>query len=268
MAENSKIEWTDSTWNPVTGCTKISPGCKYCYAEVIAERYRGVENHPYEQGFDMRLWPERLELPLRWKKPRRIFVNSMSDLFHPYVPDEFIDRVFETMCKASHHQFQVLTKRPERMSEYMESYDRKIGPIAERHPNIWLGTSIETEKYMERAQIVSKLSSSVRFLSCEPLLGPLDLISVLDGKHQGINWVIVGGESGPHSRPMKKKWVTEIRDQCERAEVPFFFKQWGGTNKKKTGRILEDQTWDEYPAVSSSEDPVETEALFSMASRP
>lgn len=267
MAEISKIEWTDSTWNPVTGCTKISPGCKYCYAEVIAERYRGVANHPYEQGFDMRLWPQRLELPLRWKKPRRIFVNSMSDLFHPYVPDEFIDGVFETMREASQHQFQVLTKRPERMSEYMKSYDEKMGPIAERHPNIWLGTSIETEKYMERARVVSKLSSSVRFLSCEPLLGPLDLSSVLGGEHRGINWVIVGGESGPRSRPMKEEWVTEIRDQCERAEVPFFFKQWGGTNKKKAGRTLENRTWDEYPVVSSLEHEVETEALFGMVGR-
>ena len=249
MAEISKIEWTDSTWNPVTGCTKISPGCKYCYAEVIAERYRGVPNHPYNQGFDMRLWPQRLELPLKWKKPRRIFVNSMSDLFHPYVPDEFIDRVFETMCKASNHQFQVLTKRPERMSEYMESWDKKFGPLAGKYPNIWLGASIETEKYMERAYIVSRLPSSVRFLSCEPLLDSLDLSPVLGGKRGGINWVIVGGESGPRSRPMKKEWVTEIRNQCRSAEVPFFFKQWGGINKKKAGRILEDCTWDEYPAA-------------------
>ena len=247
MAEISKIEWTDSTWNPVTGCTKISPGCKYCYAEVIAERYRGVPNHPYEQGFDMRLWPQRLELPLKWRKPRRVFVNSMSDLFHPYVPDEFIDRVFETMCKASNHQFQVLTKRPERMSEYMKSWDRNQGPLAEKYPNIWLGTSIETEKYMERANIVSILSSSVRFLSCEPLLGSLDLRPVLGREHGGINWVIVGGESGPRSRPMKKEWVTEIRNQCRSAKVPFFFKQWGGINKKKAGRILENRTWDEYP---------------------
>ena len=235
MAEISKIEWTDSTWNPVTGCTKISPGCKHCYAEVIAERYRGVPNHPYEQGFDMRLWPQRLELPLKWKKPRRIFVNSMSDLFHPYVPDEFIGRVFETMCKASHHQFQVLTKRPERMSEYMEYWDKNLGPLAEKYPNIWLGASIETERYMERAYIISRLPSSVRFLSCEPLLGSLDLSPVLGGKRGGINWVIVGGESGPRSRPMKKEWVTEIRNQCRSAEVPFFFKQWGGINKKKAG---------------------------------
>lgn len=249
MAVVSKIEWTDSTWNPVTGCTKISPGCKYCYAEVIAERFRGVPNHPYEQGFNMRLWPQRLELPLKWKKPRRIFVNSMSDLFHPYVPDEFIDRVFETMCKAFHHQFQVLTKRHERMLEYMESWDHNWGPLAEKHPNIWLGTSIETEKYMERAYLVSRLSSSVRFLSCEPLLGSLDLRPVLGGEHGGINWVIVGGESGPRSRPMKKEWVTEISNQCRSSSVPFFFKQWGGTNKKKVGRILENRTWDEYPVA-------------------
>ncbi len=249
MAVVSTIEWTDSTWNPVTGCTKISPGCKNCYAEVIAERFRGVPNHPYVQGFDIRLWPQRLELPLKWKKPRRIFVNSMSDLFHPYVPDEFINRVFETMCKASNHQFQVLTKRPERMLEYMESWDKNMGPLAEKHPNIWLGTSIETEKYMERAFLVSRLSSSVRFLSCEPLLGSLDLRPVLSGEHGRINWVIVGGESGPRSRPMKKEWVTEIRNQCRSAEVPFFFKQWGGTNKKKAGRILENRTWDQFPGA-------------------
>ena len=253
MAEISKIEWTDSTWNPVTGCTKISPGCKYCYAETLAERWRGVKNHAYEQGFDLRLWPERLELPLRWKKSRRIFVNSMSDLFHPDVPDEFIDKVFETMRKASHHQFQVLTKRPERMSEYMEAWGEEF---AEKYPHIWLGTSIETDKYIERAQIVSRLPSSVRFLSCEPLLGPLDISKILEEKKapspygrdkQGINWVIVGGESGTRSRPMKEEWVVQIRNQCRRAKVPFFFKQWGGTNKKKAGRTLESRTWDEYP---------------------
>ncbi len=275
MAEISKIEWTDSTWNPVTGCTKISPGCKYCYAETLAERWRGVKDHPYEQGFDLRLWPERLELPLRWKKSRRIFVNSMSDLFHPEVPNEFIDKVFETMRKASHHQFQVLTKRPERMSEYLEAWGEEF---AEKYPHIWLGSSIENERYIERAQIVSRLPSSVRFLSCEPLLGPLDISKMLEEKpvpvspcseagageqgkapsplpsptgrgrdKHGINWVIVGGESGPRSRPMKKEWVIKIRNQCRRAKVPFFFKQWGGTNKKKAGRTLESRTWDEYP---------------------
>ena len=246
MGEISKIEWTDSTWNPVTGCNKISPGCKYCYAEVIAERYRGIPQHAYEQGFDLRLWPQRLELPLKWKKPKRIFVNSMSDLFHPKVPDDFIDKVFETMTKASHHQFQVLTKRPERMSKYLKSHEKKLGSIAKKYPHIWLGASVETERYMKRAHIVATLPSSVRFLSCEPLLGPLDLKEVL-GKRKGVNWIIVGGESGPHSRPMKEEWVVKIRNQCRRAKIPFFFKQWGGVNKKKAGRTLENQTWDEYP---------------------
>ena len=252
MSGNSKIEWTDSTWNPVTGCAKLSPGCKYCYAEVFAERFRGVANHAYEQGFDLRLWSERLDLPLKWKKPRRIFVNSMSDLFHKNVPDEFINKVFETMRNAFHHQFQVLTKRPERMFAYMKSWDKKNGPTAEKCPHIWLGTSVELAGYIGRAQIVSKLPSAVRFLSCEPLLGPLDLSEVFSSKNRktrnnGINWVIVGGESGPRSRPMKEEWVTDIRNQCRRAQVPFFFKQWGGRNKKQAGRLLENRTWDECP---------------------
>ena len=204
MSDRSSIEWTEATWNPVTGCTKVSSGCANCYAETFAERFRGVPNHPYEQGFDLRLWPERLDLPLRWRTPRRIFVNSMSDLFHEEVPDEFIDRVFDTMRSARRHLFQVLTKRTERLVDYIATREKWWGPLHERLPNVWLGTSVETHKYMDRALFVSRLSSTVRFLSCEPLLGSLDLTAILREK-EGINWVIVGGESGPRARPMAKK---------------------------------------------------------------
>lgn len=252
MSDRSSIEWTEATWNPVTGCTKVSSGCANCYAETFAERFRGVPNHPYEQGFDLRLWPERLDLPLRWRTPRRIFVNSMSDLFHEEVPDEFIDRVFDTMRSARRHLFQVLTKRTERLVDYIATREKWWGPLHERLPNVWLGTSVETHKYMDRALFVSRLSSTVRFLSCEPLLGSLDLTAILREK-EGINWVIVGGESGPRARPMAKKWVTEIRDQCLQAHVPFFFKQWGGFNKKKAGRVLEGRTWDGYPHWDSDD---------------
>lgn len=244
MAEHSDIEWTDGTWNPVTGCTKVSPGCKYCYAETFAERFRGVAGHPYEQGFDLKLWPDRLELPLKWRKPKRIFVNSMSDLFHETVPTPFIDQVFDTMRAANWHQFQLLTKRAERMAEYIAR--KPSGPLANSCPHVWLGASVESQKYIERAHAVSRLSSAVRFLSCEPLLGPLDLRDVLGSTL--INWVIVGGESGRRARPMDPSWVLEIRGQCQAAGVPFFFKQWGGTNKKLAGRVLEGRTWDEFPA--------------------
>ncbi len=246
MSAQSSIEWTDATWNPVTGCTKVSPGCKHCYAEVFAERFRGVKGHPYEQGFDLRLWPDRLDLPLRWKKPRRIFVNSMSDLFHPDVPGAFIDRVFDTMRQARWHRFQVLTKRALRMREYVLA--RTHWRLAEDHPNIWLGTSVENADYMSRARLVRDLPVSVRFLSCEPLLGPLDLHPVLDG----INWVIVGGESGHGARPMDPDWVIAIRDQCRRSGVPFFFKQWGGVHKSRTGRRLRGRTWDQMPGSATA----------------
>ena len=242
MADRSAIEWTDATWNPVTGCTKVSPGCKNCYAETFAERWRGVPDHPYEQGFDLRLWQRRLELPLTWRKPRRIFVNSMSDLFHEDVPFEFIDQVFRTMRSADWHQFQLLTKRADRMAEYVRE---RAGELEQSSPNVWLGTSVETQTYVPRAEVVSTLPSAVRFLSCEPLLGPLDLGGVLAPAL--INWVIVGGESGPGARPMRKTWVESIRKQCRDAAVPFFFKQWGGVNKKKTGRVLGTRTWDELP---------------------
>lgn len=248
MSEHSAIEWTDATWNPVTGCNKVSPGCKHCYAETFAERFRGVPGHPYEQGFDLRLWPERLSLPLSWKTPKRIFVNSMSDLFHERVPFEFVDEVFTTMRRATWHQFQVLTKRAERMAEYVVSRAARWGSIAEEAPHIWLGTSVETRQYAYRAVVISMLPSAVRFLSCEPLLGPLDLTNALGPDR--VNWVIVGGESGRGARPMDPAWVVSIRAQCAHENVPFFFKQWGGTNKKLAGRILEDRTWDEFPQSS------------------
>lgn len=247
MADHSRIEWTDSTWNPVTGCTKISPGCKNCYAQTFAERFRGVPGHPFEQGFDLRLWPQRIELPLTWRRPRRIFVNSMSDLFHDKVPDSFIDSVFATMRAAHWHQFQVLTKRAERMARYIESRSKVWGPLAASHPNVWLGTSVETQRYVRRAELVAGLSSAVRFLSCEPLLGPLDLAEVLGTG--AINWVIVGGESGPRARPMDAAWVRDIRDQCRADKVAFFFKQWGGVRKKDAGRILDRRTWDQMPRI-------------------
>ena len=246
MSEHSTIEWTDATWNPVTGCTKVSPGCKNCYAETFAERFRGVAGHPYEQGFDLRLWPERVTLPLAWKKPKRIFVNSMSDLFHEKVPTAFIDKVFATMVAATWHEFQLLTKRPERMALYLRNHQH----LGATSPHIWLGASVENQKYASRAGIVAGLPSAVRFLSCEPLLGPLDLRGLLGP--QMVNWVIAGGESGRGARPMDPAWVCDIRDQCFEAGIPFFFKQWGGVNKKSTGRLLEERTWDELPVMGSA----------------
>ena len=246
MSDHSTIEWTDATWNPVTGCNKVSPGCKHCYAETFAERFRGVPGHPYEQGFDLRLWPERLGLPLEWKSPRRIFVNSMSDLFHERVPDAYIDRVFDTMRAAHWHEFQVLTKRPERMAGYLLKRSSIWGALATAAPHIWLGTSVESQSYVARASVVAKVPSRVRFLSCEPLLGELDLTGVLGPER--INWVIVGGESGHGARPMDPDWVRAIQAQCIEARVPFFFKQWGGRLKKAAGRLLDERTWDEFPA--------------------
>src|SRR5262245_34642912 len=222
MAQDSAIEWTDATWNPVTGCTKVSPGCKHCYALTFSERFRGVPGHPFEQGFDLWLWPNRLKLPLKWRTPKRIFVNSMSDLFHERVPESYIDLVFETMVKAPWHQFQVLTKRPERMVGFVASRMRVLGDLRSSHPHIWLGTSVETQQYVRRAELLASLSAGVRFLPCEPLLGPLDLRHVLGPDR--INWVIVGGESGHHARPMDVSWVLHLRDQCHTANVPFFFK--------------------------------------------
>jgi|SRR5215510_2257694 len=247
MSENSSIEWTDATWNPVTGCTKISPGCAHCYAETFAERFRDVRGHPYEQGFDLKLWPERIDLPLRWKKPRRIFVNSMSDLFHKDVPNEFISRVFDIMQRAKHHTFQVLTKRAERLEECI-----KKNFTTDNWPsNVWVGVSVENDEYSWRIEHLQRTPAHVRFLSIEPLLGPVRLNEKL---LRGIQWVIVGGESGPRARRMQSEWVMEIKQQCKRLGVPFFFKQWGAydqagsrVGKKTAGRILEGQTWDHMP---------------------
>ncbi len=234
MSVKSAIEWTDSTWNPVTGCTKVSLGCKNCYAEVFAERWRGIPGHHYEQGFDLRLWPDRLDVPLKWKRPRTIFVNSMSDLFHEKVPLSFIKKVFLTMEKASWHTFQVLTKRAERMVE--------LAPDLNWPSNVWMGVSIETSKYLWRSDHLQNIPTGVRFLSLEPLLGPLGSIDLC-----GIDWVILGGESGPGARPMDPEWVREIREQCHANGIPFFFKQWGGVQKKKSGRVLDGRTWSEMP---------------------
>lgn len=233
MSDNSKIEWTDATWNPVTGCTKISPGCKHCYAERFAERWRGIPGHAYEQGFDLKLWPERLKQPVAWKRPRIIFVNSMSDLFHADVPFLFIQQVFESMRTASQHIFQILTKRAERLEE--------LAPLIDWPSNVWMGVSVENQEYVPRIDHLRKINAAVRFLSVEPLLGPVDL------ELSNIDWVIVGGESGPGARPMKPEWVRQIRKQCKQQKVPFFFKQWGGIQKKKAGRTLDGRTWDEMP---------------------
>jgi protein gp37 len=241
MAERSAIEWTDATWNPVTGCTKVSPGCKHCYAETFAERWRGIPGHPYEQGFDLRLWPERLGLPLRWKSPRMIFVNSMSDLFHEEVPDEFIDRVFETMAAAPRHTFQVLTKRADRLAAW-HAGRRAVHGLG----NVWLGVSVEDRRYgLARIPFLRSVRAAVRFLSVEPLLEDIGELPLA-----GIDWVIVGGESGPGARPMRPEWVESIRDQCLAANVPFFFKQWGGVRKSETGRRLGGRTWDALPTMA------------------
>ena len=248
MSDGSKIEWTDATWNPVRGCTKVSPGCAHCYAETFAERFRGVPGHPYEQGFDLRLVPEKLDEPLKWRKPRLVFVNSMSDLFHKRVPTEFIQQVFATMEKANWHQFQLLTKRPERA--------RSLATKLPWPANVWLGVSVENEHYTHRIDVLREVPTARRFLSLEPLLGPLRSLNL-----RGVDWVIAGGESGPRSRPMDGAWVVDIRDQCISAGVAFFFKQWGShgadgkrRSKKENGRLLEGRTWDEWPSL----EPVET----------
>lgn len=237
----SKIEWTDATWNPVTGCTKIGPGCDNCYAERFAERFRGVPGHPYERGFDLTLRPERLVQPARWRRPRMIFVNSMSDLFHKRVPDPFVDRVFDAMEAADRHIYQVLTKRSSRLASYINRrYPESSAP---RH--IWLGVSVEDRRRTRRAVHLRRASASVRFLSVEPLLGrigPIDL--------DGISWVIVGGESGPGARPMDIDWAREMRDQCAEQGVAFFFKQWGGKTPKANGRLLDGRTHDAFPEAA------------------
>ncbi|HUI43815.1 MAG TPA: phage Gp37/Gp68 family protein [Terriglobia bacterium] len=239
MSLGSSIEWTDATWNPVRGCTKVSAGCKHCYAETFAERFRGVEGHPYEQGFDLRLVPEKLEEPLRWPRPKRVFVNSMSDLFHPAIPDDYVAAVAQVMVAARWHTFQVLTKRAERMCALLGSKLR----LAAGHPHIWWGVSVENRRDgVPRINHLRQAPAAVRFLSVEPLLEDLGALNL-----DGIRWVIVGGESGPGARPMEESWVLSIRDQCRRARVAFFFKQWGGVRKSAAGRLLQGVTHDEFP---------------------
>jgi protein gp37 len=236
---NSHIEWTDATWNPVRGCTKISPGCKHCYAETFAERFRGVKGHPYEQGFDLRLVPEKLTEPFSWRSPKLVFVNSMSDLFQEGVPDSYIEAVCRVMVAAKWHTFQVLTKRSERLRDLLS------GPMrfAAEQEHIWWGVSVEDQKYgLPRIGHLQDAPARVRFLSVEPLLEGLGRFDL-----SGISWAIVGGESGPGARPMRKEWVISVRDQCRKFLVPFFFKQWGGVRKAKNGRLLDDRTYDEYP---------------------
>ena len=239
MSGKTKIEWTDRVWNPVRGCSKVSEGCKGCYAEAFAERFRGVPGHPYEYGFDLRLIPELLTKPLHWRKPQKIFVNSMSDLFHEKVPDDYIQEVVQIMLKANWHTYQVLTKRSERMSHLLKTQLR----FAADYPHIWWGVSVENVKHgLPRITDLQEAPVKLRFLSIEPLLEPLDGLNL-----DGIGWVIVGGESGPGARPMHKDWVISIREQCQKNSVPFFFKQWGGVRKHKTGRMLDGKTYDEFP---------------------
>ena len=240
MSATSTIEWTDATWNPVTGCTRVSPGCDHCYALTFAERFGGVPNHPYEQGFDLKLWPEHLELPLQWKKPRRIFVNSMSDLFHKDIPDDYIRRVFDIMLKANWHIFQVLTKRSGRLA--------RLGSSLPWPKHICAGVSVETNAFTWRVDQLRRVPAQVRFISAEPLLGPLDSLSL-----EGIHWLITGGESGPGYRPCNPVWVQDIRDRCRDEGVAFFHKQWGGRTPKSGGRILDGQTWDELPQLYMGE---------------
>lgn len=240
MAEHSRIEWTSASWNPVTGCDQISPGCAHCYAKTFAERWRGVPGHPYEQGFDLRLWPERLELPLRWRKPKLIFVNSMSDLFHEGIPDEMVAQVFDVMRRADQHVFQVLTKRHERLAHLASTL-----PWPE---NVWVGVSIENRRFVHRADYLRDVPAAVRFISAEPLLGPLEGLNLKD-----IHWLIAGGESGPRHRRMDADWVRDLRDRCGEEDVAFFFKQWGGRSPKTGGRELDGQTWDTMPTVRASE---------------
>jgi len=236
MAAKSSIEWTESTWNPLTGCNKISPGCKNCYAERMAHRLAAMGVPSYANGFKLTLHPHLLWLPIQWPKPQMIFVNSMSDLFHKDVPLDFIHAVFEVMRKASWHTFQVLTKRSDRLLE--------LSPLIEWPPNVWMGVSVESRDYFPRVRHLQRTGAQVKFLSLEPLLAPLPRIPL-----KGTDWVIVGGESGPRSRPIKSEWVTDIRDQCLAKDVPFFFKQWGGVNKKRTGRVLAGRTWDQMPRL-------------------
>lgn len=236
MAQNSTIEWTESTWNPVTGCTKISSGCKNCYAERLALRLQAMGNRNYKNGFSVTMHRHALDIPLKWKKPKMVFVNSMSDLFHPEVTLDFIEKIFHVIENTPQHTYQVLTKMSERLTEIQEKL---------RWPdNLWLGVSIENEECSFRVNHLLKTNARVKFISFEPLIGPVDSVQL-----EGIDWVIVGGESGPGARPMKQEWVDKIKIECQKKDIPFFFKQWGGFNKKKNGRVLDGKTWDEMPRV-------------------
>ena len=218
--QQSAIEWTEATWNPVTGCDQVSPGCAHCYAKTFAERWEGIPGHPYEQGFAMRLWPERLSQPLRWRRPRMIFVNSMSDFFHDHIPDEYISSVFEVMAEASQHTFQILTKRHERLAE--------LAPALAWPPNVWIGVSIENRRFVHRADYLREVAAEIRFISAEPLIGPLQGLDLTD-----IDWLIAGGEFGPRHRPVRVEWLRELRDRCDDDGVAYFFKQWGGRRRKR-----------------------------------
>lgn len=237
MAKKTNIEWTEATWNPITGCTKVSSGCKNCYAERMAKRLQAMGNPNYKNGFELSIHPNSFELPLTWNKPKMIFVNSMSDLFHKDVPTDVIIKLIDIMRKANWHTFQVLTKRSHRLSE--------IDNLIEWPSNVWVGVSVEDKSVINRIYDLQNVKSSIRFLSLEPLLGPLPYLPL-----NGIDWVIVGGESGPYARPMETKWVQTIRDQCLKSGTPFFFKQWGGVNKKKNGRVLEGKTWSQMPSYA------------------
>jgi protein gp37 len=247
MATTTQIEWTDATWNPVTGCSKITPGCDFCYAQRFSERFRGVVGHPFGNGFDLTLRPERLAQPLRWRRPRRIFVNSMSDLFHKDIPKPFIDAVFDTMESADWHTFQVLTKRSSLMVRYLRDRYGSAG-LAPSH--IWMGVSVEDAKNAVRLKHLRAARASVKFVSFEPLLGPVGKVDLV-----GIHWAIVGGESGPHARPMAEEWAIEIRDQCRTTKVAFFFKQWGGVRPKSGGRRLRGREWNQYPVAPNDRRP-------------
>ncbi|MBM7633877.1 DUF5131 family protein [Geomicrobium sediminis] len=234
MSSNSNIEWTEATWNPVTGCNKVSQGCKHCYAATMAKRLHAMGNKRYLNGFNVTLHYDLIDKPLKWKKPRRIFVNSMSDLFHESIPFEFIEKCFNTMVEANQHTFQILTKRSKRLKE--------LAPYLPWPENVWMGVSVEDEQVTHRIDDLSHVPANIRFLSCEPLIGPLNNLNLTE-----IHWVIVGGESGPGARPMKKSWALDIRDQCINHNVAFFFKQWGGVQKHRYGRTLDDQLYDEFP---------------------
>lgn len=238
MSDRTAIEWTEATWNPVTGCDQVSPGCAHCYAKTFAERWTGITGHPYEQGFALKLWPERLAQPLRWRRPRTIFVNSMSDLFHERIPDDFVRDVFEIMVEAEHHTFQVLTKRHGRMLD--------LAAHLPWPPNVWMGVSIENRRFVHRADYLREVPAAVRFISAEPLLGPLEGLDLTE-----IDWLIAGGESGPHHRPIRPEWVRDLRDRCTEEDVAFFFKQWGGVRSKSGGRLLDGRQWSEVPEVAA-----------------